>query len=122
VVRLVLSLLAAALLAAPAGASDQSSSGIAGLVLRGPTQPVCTVGVRCEGPAADAALAVTKSSRIVARTRTNEQGRFRLALAPGRYTVITTGARIGQMAPSVTVRVRAGAYARVTLHIDTGIR
>lgn len=119
--RIAVTLFAGAILAAPACAGE-ANSGISGLVLRGPTQPVCRVGVPCDEPAPRATLAVTKAGRIVARTRTNEQGRFRVALAPGRYTVITTGARIGQMAPSVSVRVRTGAYTRVTLHIDTGIR
>ncbi|HXH88985.1 MAG TPA: hypothetical protein VNI55_10325 [Gaiellaceae bacterium] len=118
-----LTLFALAVLAAPACAGDGGgSSGITGLVLRGPTQPVCTVGVPCEEPAARATLAVTKAGRIVARVRTNAAGRFRVALAPGRYTVITTETRIGQMAPSRIVQVRRNGYASVTLRIDTGIR
>jgi len=120
-------LFAAAVLAAPAcGATTagDSSSGIRGLVLRGPTQPVCLVGKPCEEPAAHVTLAITRAGRIVARVKTGSNGRFTVKLAPGRYTVITTGKQtgIGLMAPSVTALVRRGSYARVTLRIDTGIR
>jgi len=124
--RIAIVVCAAAMLTAPACAgsagSGSGSSGIRGLVLRGPTQPVCTVGVPCEEPAAGAVLAITRAGRIVARERTDAAGRFRVSLAPGRYTVITTGARIGQMAPSTTALVPRGRYVRVTLRIDTGIR
>ena len=119
--RLIFSLLCTAVVAAPACASTPNS-GIRGLVLRGPTQPVCTVGVPCEEPAPRATLAITKAGRIVARVRTNDKGRFSVTLPAGRYTVITTGTRLGQMAPSVTVTVRRAAYTHVTLRIDTGIR
>ncbi|MCP9485468.1 MAG: carboxypeptidase-like regulatory domain-containing protein [Gaiellaceae bacterium MAG52_C11] len=118
---LVSLLFAAVALAAPASAAE-TSSGIRGLVLRGPTQPVCTIGTPCEEPAARELLSVTRGGRIVARIRTGSDGRFRVSLAPGRYTVATTASGFGRSASPVFVLVRSGRYARVTLRIDTGIR
>lgn len=118
---LVSSLFAVAVLAAPACAAE-TSSGIRGLVLRGPTQPVCTIAAPCEEPAARELLSVTRRGRIVARVRTGPDGRFRVALAPGRYTVAPTATGFGRGASPVSVLVRSGNYARITLRIDTEIR
>ncbi len=119
--RVAVILFAAAVLAAPACGAE-TSSGIRGLVLRGPTQPVCTIGTPCEEPAASENLTVRRSGRIVARVRTGSDGRFRVALAPGRYTVVTTATSFGRTAPAVSDLVSSGSYTRVTLRIDTGIR
>lgn len=119
--RAAVILLVSAALAAPAGGAE-TSSGIRGVVLRGPTQPVCTIGTPCEEPAARETLAVRRVGRIVARVRTDDNGRFRVGLAPGRYTVAPTATGFGRNASPVSALVRSGSYVRVTLRIDTGIR
>src|SRR5918911_5033337 len=81
-----LAALAAVLVASSAGAAA-SSSGLRGLVTRGPIAPVCAVGQPCSEPAKDVTLVFSRNGRVVRRTRTNDRGRYRVALAPGLYTV-----------------------------------
>jgi hypothetical protein len=104
--------------AAPAGAP----SGLRGLVTRSPITPVCMEGVPCSAPAKNTPLVFTRRGRTVT-TRTDGDGRYRVALAPGTWSVraarvpgIGTGIR-----PS-SVRVLAGRFRVVNLDIDTGIR
>jgi len=58
----------------------------------------------------------------IAEGKTDGQGRFRMPLEPGTY-IVSAAPVVGAMTPTpVTVEVKAGAYARVTLEADTGIR
>jgi hypothetical protein len=56
---------------------------------------------------------------LVAHTRSDANGRYRIALRPRSYAV-TTGAR-GLLKPK-SVAVATDGYRRVTFRIDTGIR
>jgi hypothetical protein len=59
---------------------------------------------------------------IIGQTTTDQRGRFRLSLEPGTYIVTATAAQ-GALTPvPVTVEVKDGAFAEVTLKADTGIR
>ena len=92
------------------------------MVTRGPIQPVCRVGESCEAPAARVTLAFSRAGHVVARTRTDADGRYRVALRPGRYAVRTTRTGFERTVTPARVTVRTGRYARVTFRIDTGIR
>ena len=108
-------------LALPAGATPPPS-GLRGVVLRGPTQPVCWEGVPCDAPAANLVLRFSQAGRVVARTTTGPKGGYRVLLAPGRYAVATERRTIGVgLTPRVAV-VPRGRIARVDFHLDTGIR
>ena len=96
-------------------------SGLQGTVMKGPTAPVCRVGDLCTAPA-QVTLLFRRSGHTY-RTRSGADGRYRITLAPGYYTVSTVE-RIGitrNIRPHA-VHVRAAHVDRLDFSIDTGIR
>lgn len=120
--RLLQIVCAACALAVAPGAPAQVSSGLHGVVTRGPTTPVCFVGVPCTEPAAGVWLTFTRPGAPARRARTGPDGRYRIRLAPGAYSVRTSAAPFGRIPKPARVRVPRGRFARVDLSIDTGIR
>jgi len=116
--------LAAAVVASSAGAATgTTSSGLRGLVTRGPIVPVCVAGQPCSEPAKNVTLVFSRNGRVVRRTRTNDQGRYRVALAPGLYAVrLTPKPSIGRGLEPVRARVVRARFRRLDFSIDTGIR
>jgi hypothetical protein len=96
-------------------------AGLFGSVERGPTMPVCRVDMPCDEPAARVTLLFARNG-FTTRTRTDVHGRYRVRLAPGYYSVRTTGRGLGSVVKPSRVRARAHRFTRVDLHIDTGIR
>ncbi len=94
------------------GAPD---SGLAGVVLAGPTCPVERVGQPCP----DRPVAVHLRAGSV-RFASDAHGRFRVALAPGTYTIVNDGGTFPRCRATATVP--ADAYATITITCDTGIR
>jgi hypothetical protein len=119
----VLAALAAAVAVSSAGAAT-SSSGLRGLVTRGPIVPVCAVGQPCDEPAKNVTLVFVRKGRVARRVTTNEKGRYRVALAPGVYAVRLGKTRqsIGRGLEPTRARVAANRFRRVDFSIDTGIR
>jgi hypothetical protein len=109
---------AVCLLAASAGAST-GTSGLYGKVTRGPITPICTAEQPCSGPAANTTLVFSLAGQDVARTRTHADGTYRVALAPGTYTVRALATR--PIEP-VKAWVRRDHFRKVDFSIDTGIR
>lgn len=113
--------LAAIFVALPAGGiSAAPRSGLYGVVMRGPTTPVCRVDAPCDEPAAATTILFVRAGRT-ARTTTDAKGRYRLRLAPGLYSVRTTRTGLGSLVKPGQVRVPHGRIARANLFIDTGI-
>ena len=105
------------------GATAAKTSGLRGIVMRGPVMPVCMVGKPCDEPAANVKLVFLRNGKTVAIVRTGRDGRYRVALAPGAYRVRAPGRPgIGSGIEPQTVRVPRGRCARVNFSIDTGIR
>lgn len=99
-------------------------SGIDGLVLIGPTAPVCRVGQSCVRPyAATLGVQDPVSGRLLMAVRSGDDGRFRVALAPGQYVLmpIETGLPYPR-GGAQSVTVEAGRYTGVTVDFDSGIR
>jgi hypothetical protein len=112
---------AAALLAA-SPAATAPTSGLYGVVRKGPIAPVCRQGVACDAPA-EVTLVFSRLGRDVGRTRSTASGRYRIALPPGFYAVRTLE-RIG-ITPNIrprNVHVRVAHFDRLDFSIDTGIR
>src|SRR6266567_6677476 len=109
-----------------AGAGAQTSvvsSGLHGVVVRGPITPMCVAEEPCTEPAANVTLLFSRNGRIVGRTVTDSAGRYRLRLPAGLYAVRRPGSvTIGRGMEPDHARVYARRFVRVNFSIDTGIR
>jgi hypothetical protein len=118
--------LATAVLAATAcarGGTESGAQGVRGVVLRGPMCPVEQEGTPCpDEPVPGARISVLRDGEVVATATSDPRGRFEIALEPGRYTLQAEPGSAGMFAKPVEVTVQPGAFARVDLLIDTGIR
>jgi hypothetical protein len=123
VVALTLAALCLGATLAGAATPHDLTSGLRGVVMRGPTEPVCRDIEPCEEPAAGVVLRFTREDRLVARVTTGSAGGYRVKLRPGRYAVTTTpNRRPGVGLTPRLVRVPTGRVARVDFHLDTGIQ
>jgi hypothetical protein len=104
---------------APAGTP---ASGLRGLVLRGPTAPVCRTDDPCEEPARGILLRFTRAGKVVAEVKTTSTGRYSVRLRAGSYGVNAPGRRIGTGLSPRVVQVPRGRIVRVDFHLDTGIQ
>ncbi len=110
-------------LMAACSTAETDGAGLAGTVLRGPVQPVCTIGVPCDEPFA-ALFHVTSGGREVTQFRSDTDGRFAIALPAGTYAIVPD-ASAPLMAPTSqtrTVEVQSHTVTQVQLDFDTGIR
>jgi hypothetical protein len=120
--RLLLLVAAAVLALASAGAAT-TTSGLWGVVERGPITPVCVVGKPCSAPARNVTLVFVRNGSEVRRATTDARGRYRVRLAPALYAVrLARPPRIGRGIEPARARVRAGRFVRIDFSIDTGIR
>jgi hypothetical protein len=93
-----------------------------GVVMQGPTQPVCQAGVPCSKPAAGLQLVFARAGGSTVTVRTDAKGRYSIRLARGTYTVRVTPPRtIGRGIEPHTFTVR-GTTERRDFDVDTGIR
>ena len=99
-----------------------ATGGLKGRVMRGPTTPVCRVGVPCEEPARGVKLTFFRSGKILGRATTNQKGYYRIALRSGPYSVRTSRPGFERVPSPSRVSVPSDRYKRVIFHIDTGIR
>ena len=123
--KVVFSALSLALvIVAGAGAQTAAlSSGLRGVVVRGPIAPVCVAEEPCTEPARNVTLLFSRNSRIVGRAVTDTAGRYRVRLPVGVYAVRRPGSMgIGRGIEPNHARVSAGRFSRVDFSIDTGIR
>jgi hypothetical protein len=97
-------------------------SGLHGVVMRGPTKPVCMESEPCEEPAAGVVLQFKRAGRLMAEVKTGRVGTYTVKLRPGTYTVTAPQRRIGTGLTPRVVRVREGRLGRVNFHLDTGIQ
>ena len=99
------------------------STGLSGIVMRGPVMPVCKAQSPCEAPFS-ASFTVQARGRTVAGFRSDSMGHFHVRLEPGSYVVVpSAGAPIisptNQTKPVV---VGPAGLTVVQLNFDTGIR
>lgn len=111
-------------LAAPVAGAG---SGIRGRVTAGPTCPVETNPPQpgCAPRGFKARVVVSRNGHVVKRLTSGVDGRFSVLLPPARYRVRAFPAS-GRMLPrcpsAARVTVRRGAYTRVAIACDSGIR
>lgn len=93
-----------------------------GNVLLAPATPVCMPRIPCIKPASGVVLAFSRGGLVRARVTTAADGSYRVALAPGAYSVrVTHPSGIRRLSPS-GVTLAGGQVKRVTFYLDTGIR
>jgi hypothetical protein len=97
-------------------------SGVHGVVMRGPTKPVCPEEQSCEEPAAGIVLRFSRAGQLVAWVKTDRAGAYTVRLRPGSYSVTTTRRAVGTGLTPQVVRVPRARLARVDFHLDTGIQ
>jgi hypothetical protein len=95
-------------------------TGLKGYVKRGPTMPVCRIGVPCDAPARGVKLRFSRAGKLVATATTNNRGWYRVVLRAGRYSV-GINAKGDAFGPR-SATVRSGRMTRRDFLIDTGIR
>ncbi len=117
-----LAVLATLVLGCGSAGGGTATSGLRGRVMRGPTMPVCRVGVPCEAPARGAKLLFLRSGKVVGRTTTDQKGFYRIALKPGPYAVRTNRSGFENVPRPSRATVPNDRFKRVDFHIDTGIR
>jgi hypothetical protein len=122
--RLILTLSALALVLA--ASASGSGSGIRGRVTSSPTCPVERIppSPQCAPRGFKARVRITNGS-FVKRLTTGSDGRFSVALRPGRYRVVArpvSGAQMPRCPGSVAAKVSAGRFTRVAISCDSGIR
>ena len=120
--RLASCSVAASVLLSTAGAAHVAAApatGVRGLVLRGPTKPVCPAEQPCTAPAKKVVLHFV-GKYTSGWTRTDATGHYALALVPGVYAVKIPSAKFGYRPRGVTVRANRMSVLDIT--IDTGIR
>jgi hypothetical protein len=120
----IIGLSLALVIVAGAGAQSTSvSSGLRGVVVRGPIAPVCVAEDPCTAPARNVTLLFSRNGRTVGRAVTDTAGRYRVRLPVGVYAVRRPGSMgIGRGIEPNRARVYAGRFSRVDFSIDTGIR
>ena len=121
VVALMLAALAFASALAGAATGTRLKSGLHGVVMRGPTEPVCRTEP-CEEPAVGVVLQFWQYGRLAAQVKTGNAGRYTVRLRRGRYAVKPLRRGPGTGLTPRTVRVPAARLARVDFHLDTGIQ
>lgn len=121
--RSLAALLVLAALCSAGAAAGTPTSGLRGLVTKGPTTPVCRAEERCDARAANAKLLFFRKDVQVASVRTSATGTYRIAIGPGRYAVrVAFRGGFGRRLQPSSVRVLPGRFLQVNFSIDTGIR
>jgi len=101
------------------------NSGIQGTVTLGPTCPVERPGMTCYKPYAGTIDIFNESDRLVKTVHSSTDGKLRISLKPGTYTLKPQPrdpARPYPIGKPVTVTVKPGSYTTVNIEYDTGIR
>jgi hypothetical protein len=103
-------------------AGARQVSGLRGVVMQGPTAPVCRADDPCEKPAVGVFLQFRRGGRVVAQVKTTATGRYSVRLRASSYSVTAPWRRIGTGLTPRLVRVPRGRVAKVDFHLDTGIQ
>ena len=102
----------------------EQETGLEGVISVGPIQGGPTrQGVPDSRPLANTEFLVVKENSTVASFKTDDQGRFRISLPSGHYTISRKDwqASVGSYGP-FQVDVAAGQVKRVQWNCDTGMR
>lgn len=100
-----------------------TDSGIEGQVLIGPMCPVVQEGQECPDQPYQATLTVNSlNGRKIVQVQTDEEGRFKIPLAPGEYILHPESPNVLPFAGEQTFIVEAGKFTQISVNYDSGIR
>ncbi len=111
------------MLAGGLNAEGPAGSGIEGVISVSPSKPgPIRLGAESKAPAGNVEFVVKKDAVRVASFTTDGEGKFRLSLPPGHYTIVREGpgARIGHW--HFEVDVAGGQFTKVGWTGDSGMR
>jgi hypothetical protein len=95
---------------------------VTGRVTAGPTCPVERIGHPCRPRPVVADVQARAAGRVVASTRSDAHGTYRLELAGGTYTVVVSTHNMFPRCEARTVTVTANRTTHAAISCDTGIR
>ena len=103
--------------------SPDPTTGLTGIVIRGPITPVCRLDTPCDAPFS-AGFTAERNQRQVAQFRSDADGRFTVWLSPGTYQIVpnSDAALLHPASQVKTVDVGNVGLTDVRLEFDTGIR
>ena len=99
-----------------------AGAGLYGTVTISPGMPTCKPGEPCGRPAKNVTLAFVQSGVASVTTKTDEEGRYRVALPAGDYQVSLRNGAPGKTVQAQTATVPSGDYAKHDFTFDIGIR
>ncbi len=100
-----------------------TDSGIEGQALIGPACPIVQEGQVCPDQPYQATLTVNSlNGGKIAQVQTDEQGRFKIPLAPGQYILHPESPNTMPHASEQTFVVEAGKFTQIIVNYDSGIR
>ena len=118
-----LSALAIFFIACSSTPTPPADTGVAGQILIGPRCPVVQEDTPCPDQPYQATLTVLdQSGQPVAQFKSDAQGKFRVSLSPGVYTLRPESSDNFTRAAEQSVVVTSGQYTLVTITYDSGIR
>jgi hypothetical protein len=124
IIPLLLIVLSSFSLAQSPTPAPEAETGIEGVIMLSPTHPgPARPGMITSKPLANATFVAANEKGTAAEFTTDSEGRFRISLAPGHYTVSLKGKKggIGRYGP-FDVDVIAGQMTKVEWQCDTGMR
>ena len=122
--RIILALLTVSACVSSAQTQSESATGVEGVITISPSRPGPTrAGIPNSAPLAKTTFAVENESGLVAAFTTDDEGRFRVSLNPGHYTVSLKNRQsgIGHFGPW-DVDVVSGKVTKVEWQCDSGMR
>ena len=104
--------------------AEAPTTGLTGVVVRGPIQPVCPVDEPCEDVPFSATFSVLRGGFPFARFVSDSLGAFTVLLAPGFYRIVPApdAPILDPAGQTKDVEVGAVGLTTVVLSFDTGIR
>ena len=112
-----------ALAASQSEAHPETGTGLEGEIRIGPNHGgPARIGVTDSRPLANTTFVVKKGEKIITSFETDDQGRFRVSLPPGTYTVSKRDGKVkvGSYGP-FEVEIVAGQMKKVQWECDTGM-
>jgi hypothetical protein len=98
-------------------------SGVEGQVFIGPLCPVVQEGQECPDQPYQATLTVNSpEGRKIVQVQTDEQGRFKIPLAPGEYILHPESPNVMPYANEQAIIVEEGKFTQIVINYDSGIR